>query len=472
MTPPINPPVRQPIRWGRVAAWTGGALTLLAFVGYFLSTFLLNRYLRSEAFRTLVSEKTAAFFRVEGEYQPIHNNGFSFYSDGYDARGEAGSPLKGLRADQIRADFEPAALFEGAWQVSNVQIQRVKITLSNLSPQPTAPAFGFGAPSSAAASSGRQFSWIPNRFELKRARIEEADFQWSAPVGTGSLRQMRLLLEPSGHDLLVTGYGGRLQQAGCPEFTVDHLKLRCSPQRLFLTDSLLHLGEAESFEVSGQADRGAARALDLLVKFNGVSITPFLPVDWRARVKGNASGDAHITGSFADAASMEARGTLALAGAQLEALPLLDRIANFTSTRQFRQFALQKAEAAFVWTKAKLTVSKLIAESEGLIRLEGGCTVERGTLQGAFQLGVTPSSLRWLPGSRERVFTQDRDGYVWTTLQISGPLDRLHEDLSERLVAAAGQEIIDGVKGSVETGTKVIESGAKTLFDLLKTSTP
>ena len=140
MTPPINPPVRQPIRWGRVAAWTGGALTLLAFVGYFLSTFLLNRYLRSEAFRTLVSEKTAAFFRVEGEYQPIHNNGFSFYSDGYDARGEAGSPLKGLRADQIRADFEPAALFEGAWQVSNVQIQRVKITLSNLSPQPTAPA--------------------------------------------------------------------------------------------------------------------------------------------------------------------------------------------------------------------------------------------------------------------------------------------------------------------------------------------
>ena len=100
--------------------------------------------------------------------------------------------------------------------------------------------------------------------------------------------------------------------------------------------------------------------------------------------------------------------------------------------------------------------------------MEGGFTVERGILQGEFQLGVSPASLHWLPGSRTRVFTQEHDGYAWTALRISGPLDRLTEDLSARLVAAAGDEVIEGVKGTIESGVKGSIQNAKGLFDLLK----
>jgi len=270
---------------------------------------------------------------------------------------------------------------------------------------------------------------------------------------------MRLMLEPSGHDLIATGYGGRLEQAGWPVLSVDHVKLRCRYPDLFILDSLFQLSDSENINVSGQAGLGQNQAVDLLVKFEGISVSPYLPVDWRAGVKGNAIGEARITGSLQET-DFRAEGSVHLTGGQLEALPILEKIAAFTRTREFRQFALQKAEAHFVCDKSKVTVTQLVAESERLIRMEGGFTVENGILQGTFQIGVTPSSLQWLPGSRTRVFTQEHDGYVWTTLKVSGPPDRLNEDLSARLVTAAGDEVIEGVKGTIETG-------AKGIFDIL-----
>ena len=444
-------------------AWLGGSVAGLAVVGYFGSSILLNHYLHGESFRALLNEKTSAFFATDGEYLPIHCEGFSFYSDRYAARGSNGVPVKELRADQIRADFEPGALFQGAWQVSNLQIQRVRVALN------TAPAAPLPLQT---ASPKRHSRWIPERFELKRARIEETNIEWSPTGREGSLLNMRLVLEPNGRDLIATGYGGRLQQAGWPALNVDHVKLRCRYPDLFLTDSLFQIGESENIVVSGQAGLGQSRAVDLLVKFNGIAISPYLPVDWRAGVKGNANGEARVTGSVDDAASLQATGTISLAGGQLEALPILEKIAAFTRTRQFRRFPLQKAEANFTCVGSKIVVSKLLAESEGLIRMEGGFIVEGGIVQGTFQLGVTPESLHWLPGSRTRVFTQEHDSYAWTVVKISGPVDNLAEDLSARLVAAAGDEVIEGVKGTIESGVKGSIEGAKGLFDLLKPMVP
>jgi hypothetical protein len=455
------PPLRKSApRWGRLAAWTGGTLAVLVVMVYFGASYGLNCYLRSDAFLALLNRKTSVLLNAEGRYFPIHCNGFSFYSDGYSAHGAAGSPLKELMSDQIRAEFEPAGLFEGVWKVSSLQVQRVKVVLDN--PPQTVADTPAPLPASTRAPG---FSWIPDRFELQRAKIEEAALVWTPPGREGSLEQMRLILEPDGHDLVATGYGGHLKQTGWPELAIDHLKIRCRYPDLFLTDSLFQLSNSETFNVSGQASLGPSRALDLLVQFNGIGISPYLPQDWRASVKGNASGEVRITGSLQSPESVQVSGNVTLTGGQLEALPILEKIAAFTRTLQFRQFALQKAQADFVWTPAGLTLSHLNAESEGLIRLIGSCRVEQGTLQGEFQLGVAPSTLRWLPGSRERVFTQEHDGYVWTPLKVSGPLNHLNEDLTARLTVAAGEEVIQGVKGTIESGTRG-------LFDLLKQVAP
>ena len=63
--------------------------------------------------------------------------------------------------------------------------------------------------------------------------------------------------------------------------------------------------------------------------------------------------------------------------------------------------------------------------------------------------GVTPQTLQWIPGSRERVFTVAQNGYVWTDVKISGSLKDLREDLTPRLVAAMQDE-------TIHQGTRII----------------
>jgi len=432
----------------------------------------LNSYLHSDAFRALISQKTSALFHATGQYLPFRWTGFSVYSNGYQARGELDAPFRELQADQIRAEFQPQGVFRHAWQIDELTVQRLQvkfgrhdgmevksIVAGNVDRRDTATI------SRTTASEASRSSWIPDRLELRRTQIHDVNLSWSLPGQTGSVRQVRATIEPEDSAWVVTGSGGQLRQAGWPVLNVDHVRLRYQPPELFITDGQLKLSESENVNISGQINFEPTPAFDLQVKLNGVVITPFLPVDWRAKVKGVATGNARIGGRPDDAETLTATGKLSLASAQLEALPVLDRIALFTRTEQFRQFALQKASADFAWTKSKLTIQRLLLESEGLIRVEGGCVIEQGKLEGLFQVGVTPTSLRWLPGSQTRVFTVEHDGYVWTPVRVTGPLDDLKEDLSQRLIAAAGTEFYEGIKGTVE-------KGARDLFDLVKPLVP
>ena len=457
MRPPLPAdPIRPRRRWRRILVWTAAAAAALGVIGWLVLAWMLNSYLRSDAFRTLVGQKTSAFLHADGQYMPFHWTGFSVYSDGYLARGEPGAPFRELRAGQIRAEFQPQGVLHHAWQIDDLTIQRLEIRLGR--PEETA-----SIPPAAARPSRR--SWIPDRLELRRTQIQQVDLSWSASGHTGNVRQVRATIEPEDRAWVATGYGGQLRQPGWPLLNLDHVRLRYQPPELFITDGQLTLGESENLSVGGQVSFAPDSALDLQVKFSGVGITPFLPEDWRARLKGLATGEARIRGRLDQAESITATGNLSLTAAQLEALPVLDRIARFTRTEQFRRFMLQKASAHFVWTKPKLAVDRLLLESEGLLRVEGACVVEQGNLDGRFQVGVTPTSLRWLPGSQTRVFTVERDGYVWAPVHVSGPLDNLQEDLSQRLIVAAGADVIDGVKGTVE-------QGAKDLLDLLKPLAP
>lgn len=99
-------------------------------------------------------------------------------------------------------------------------------------------------------------------------------------------------------------------------------------------------------------------------------------------------------------------------------------------------------------------VKNVVLESEGLMRVEGACTIAQN------KIGVTSSSLQWLPGSKARVFTVARDGYFWTPVRVSGPVDHPREDLTKRLLAAAASELLDNSKGN-------LEDAAKALLDLI-----
>jgi hypothetical protein len=86
-------------------------------------------------------------------------------------------------------------------------------------------------------------------------------------------------------------------------------------------------------------------------------------------------------------------------------------------------------------------------------------------------LGVAAELLRPLPGAREKVFTESRDGFVWTPVSLGGTLDSPEENLSARLATAAGDQVLEAVQPILEAvpggAGEAVGETINTLFDML-----
>lgn len=441
---------RQVVLWGLAVVLAGVVVLLLGV------TFGVPAYLRSDRFRQLVGHETSQWLGLtEGEFLALDWKGFSAYSEGFAGAGAD----RQVRADRIRAELYPGGILRRTWQVRDLEIARLRVQWS--APGVEAAAGGVSGETGAARKPVRVGWWggWAGRLELERARVEDLRLHWPG----GALESVRAVATPEAGGWRLEGTGGQLRLGVWPAMGVQRVRARYREGELAVLDSELRMGDGAVLEVTGRGRReGASEAK---VDYRGVDVASWLPGDWRLRLAGVAGGTARVTGDWRGKGEMRVWGVVELSRAQLQALPVLDRIAVFTQTAEFRRLNLQTARVEYDWTRERLVLREVVMEASGLLRLEGGGEVRDGRMDGVFELGVTPRSLRWLPGSQGRVFSEERAGYVWTTVRVSGPLNNLQEDLSGRLVSAAGEEVIEGVKG-------VVERGAQGLFELLRPLTP
>jgi hypothetical protein len=81
--------------------------------------------------------------------------------------------------------------------------------------------------------------------------------------------------------------------------------------------------------------------------------------------------------------------------------------------------------------------------------VKGSFAVKNREIDGSFELGVTEELVNSFPGAKERVFTANHDGYFWTKVKISGPLNHPQDDLKPRLIAAAEEHFSKKLFGSL-----------------------
>jgi hypothetical protein len=86
---------------------------------------------------------------------------------------------------------------------------------------------------------------------------------------------------------------------------------------------------------------------------------------------------------------------------------------------------------AMAWLNPRLT---RYIESDWF-RADGEVSVHKESLRGTVELGVARRLLDWLPEANE-VFPREHDGYLWTTVHLSGTIDAPRQDLSERIMEA------------------------------------
>ena len=432
----------------------------------------VDNFLRSDDFRRFLNRKASAALRADGHFQPFHWQTTEVYTDAFDATGSAASPFARLTLEQLRAQLDLHALWHRVWRVETIDAQRFDATLGHALP---------AAPDTAAAATVRPDAdpdegaghgflagLLPGRVEIGTVSVSDFSLHWPS----GGLTGTRLTARPREGDNRnwdIDGSGGRMEETHFPAVRLTDFHVKSSAHEVFVTRAEGQSERGGHLDLSGRQALDGDRALDLTANFDGLPVGDFLPPDWRARLHGNAVGTVRVTGSAAggDMANWHALGHAELRDGQLEALPLLDELAVFTASARFRQTPLQKGRATFDWTPAGVTVSDLLVESEGLLRIEGGFTVRGDQMDGTFQVGVARSSLRWIAGVGGRVFNQpEHDGYVWTTAHLHGPVRHPDEDLTPRLIAAAQEEVIDKAK----QGTGAVIDTANSLLDLLKSA--
>jgi hypothetical protein len=452
MTEPTPRPRR---RW---LAWAALALLVLLVVGFVGGRAAAVAYLRSENFRAFLAHRAGQSLHAEVAVAPMQFTGMSVYGEGFKAQGGPGASFRDLEVQGIRAELSLRRFFDRVWQVEAIHAERVEMTLG--APPKAAPDSPPAEPRPAA--SAHRPGWLPNRVEIARADVREVLLRWDG----GSVTGLAAAFTPQEGGWKITGTGGTLAHRGQPPLDIRALQMVHRPPALFVQSAELRPRDGGAIHVTG--DVRFDQAVQLRAEFDGLALAPLLGEDWRVRLQGKAAGDVEIHSPLPARGTPELRGTVRLLDGDLTALPVLDQIAVFTRTQQFRRLKFTRASASFTHRGDRLEVRDLIAESTRLLRVEGRFTVERGTIDGTFQVGVTAPSLQWLPGSQERVFTESRDGYLWTPMRLTGPASNPTDDLTPRLAAAAGEAVLDtaqkSVKDAIKTGSEVLKGALDLLL--------
>ncbi len=92
-------------------------------------------------------------------------------------------------------------------------------------------------------------------------------------------------------------------------------------------------------------------------------------------MSGSLSGTANLSWPEAGPSAGTATGKFLLVDGKLENVPLFDQVATFTGAPQFRHMPLQEVSGDYDVKDGKILITNFVAESKGLTRVEGGCTI-------------------------------------------------------------------------------------------------
>ena len=407
-------------------AWIGGTL--------WFGRELLDRIARS----------TGNFFNCEAIFQPLKWTGASAYTEQVTLTGRPGSAIREMSARQLRAELNWRAAFDGVWRIEDLTIAQFDGDF--IVPEKS----GRELPQNDSLPTGLT-AMLPRRSELAQIKVASANISFGKTRAAG----MRLLVTRNGEGWTIDGNGGTIAIPSLPDLRISTFRARAQAGEFFLTDSALRLGTSGKINFTGES--GTDRFLR--TSWEDVNSKDVVDAKTQRYLDGKLWGSAEFRPPGA------VRGKIQLRDGRVENVPLLMTVADFTGNPSFRRMPIQEMSADFTCENGMLKFTNFIGESKGLLHVEGnGQRSGAGQIEGHFQIGVTPQTLRWLPGSRERVFTISRDGYLWTDVVIGGTVENPTENLSPRLIAAMGGAIIEQGTNLIKDPVKAID-GAKEILN-------
>lgn len=430
-------------------------LVLFASAGYFGYGYVLRRALESRGLRRAISEKTARLLDASVGYTPLASNGLMVSARGFLAKAEPPRALAEIRAAHLRARCNLPALWQGHWKIDNLSVRHLQAAYGNAAAQSIDRREFFDSEILPSAESTR-----PVTIDLRKIDIARTDLFWgNGPNEGGEFRDVHTVFSMGEDRLGIEGSGGTFRQRGWPVAQVHQLNLLYQKPKLEIVKASLTFGDKSSIAISGSFRFEQLAALDLQFTFARCPIGLFLDEVLRSKVEGEFDGAALLHKQIGPTDSARVSGSIVSARAVLQNIEKLRNVANLTGRQELALIPIHQINAEYDWNFPMLRVRKFVLESKQLVILRGEFTVAAGRAEGEFQLGVAPDLVDKFPGAREEVFKRSGEGYLWTELTLSGPLDNLRDNLKPRLLQAAQNYFAKGQTVPVlKSGQSLIES--------------
>jgi len=442
----------------RGAAWLGRSLLIaggLLVVGAAVGYGLLRSYLHSDGFRLFLSAEVGKAAGVRGEFGAFRWDGLAVDTTKFDAEGDG--MVAAVRADALYTEVDLGGVRRGVWQLEGARVNRLELHLDAREREAAAEATPPPEPPPAQqreVARARKRGWLPDVVEVKdltiRDTVVHANLKEGLAVAEGMQVRAQALAGKNHYQADIDGGTVRLPWGWLPEVMLDRVRLRHQDGLLVVNDARANVWRSGRIDAAGEWDLpGKAYAFEGTAR--DVDLASVLNESWAKRLTGNASSTFIVHNR---SGNLTANGRLQVNNGVLTALPILDSLAAYADTRRFRVLPLDDASTNWEWRAGIITLNNLVLASEGLVRLEGRLVIDDGQLDGTFRLGLAPGTLSAIPGAETHVFLPGERGLLWTPLRITGTLEDPKEDLTARLVDAAGSRMFELLP---ETGEKVLK---------------
>lgn len=428
--------------WKKLLLWGVLGMLVLAAAAVAGSYLYVRAYLKSDGFLAMLEQSAIDDMNVEtARIAPLDWDGSGIRCGGVMMEGH--ELLTSLQARDIETEFSRWDLLKRAFVMTSVNIAELKLQLAPAS-------FRFREKPEGPRSWAEE-NILPDTFRLEKGSID------SLSVSYGEAGRLYILdgaRVESVYDAGSSQYrfevrGGKLLLPfrGCPEFSLmsGTAQFNHAGRRVNVPSCRLTTDAGGYLDIKGDWD-GSSSFWTANMVVNGVPVSSFLEDHWKKHVQGSVSGGIDLRGGQ-DGVTHVA-GLARLQGGMLTGLPVLDRLALFCGSSRFRNLPLHEASAQFVYQESAWHISNILVESENLVRVEGWLEIGKGgTLTGRLQVGLRADGLwKALPGFSD-VFSVSRQGaggnLVWANVNIGGTLDNPSEDLSARLIKAAGNRLTE-----------------------------
>jgi hypothetical protein len=432
--------------------WLGKAVVGLLVLGVVVlggGYAAVRGYLHSEEFRKFLSAEAGKVAGVTGEFSPFRWQGLAVDTEGFKATGNG--LVTSVTADGLHTEVGLGGLKRGVWEIKGTNVRRLEVSVDA---RKRVDEETIAKEERKSEKRSSRPGWLPSDAELQGMEVKHLSVKSILDEGIVTATGMRVTAEQAGAK---DAYRAEISNGTIvlpfklvPELRLDHIRARYQDRQVFISDARMEAWESGLIEATGEWDTRSSR-YSLEGNAKGIQTEDLLGPDWAKRLTGDVVSDFTFENPTG---SPQARGKLTINNAVLTALPILDSLAAYADTRRFRVLTLNEAQTDWQWRKGELSLSNLILSSEGLVRLEGNLIIRGRELDGIFRLGLAPGTLSRIPGAETDVFLSGERGLLWAPLRITGTLDDPKEDLTDRLMAAAGMRMFDMIP---ETGEKVIK---------------